>query len=1101
MHPILLWCPLLLLCHFCDARNSSISWNCTIASPTSTVSCTGSKVNETTVLWLEDSDLPSGIDPARVDALALSVPSVHVVTELSVPLPNLQRLDLRNSGVSSVSADAFGTLGSHLTGLSLTSNALASVPRDALKGTPHLTSLFLSNNTITSLQGEDFEGLTNISNLALRNNTVSSIADGTFARLENLVTLDLALNRLTAFNATKVGLGSCTAAVSTSCSLLESLNLHRNLLSGRDMVLHLPLLQQLDLSQNTISDLSFLGGKKSSLQSLIVLDLSRNRIGHLKMDVFVTLTKLQQLDLSQNEIDILDGHAFLGLSSLRNLDLSVNGLTYLDANRTRGLSSLEAANFSDNDIEYVLSGSFASSPLLRSVILTGNPLDCSCTLYTFARLLKTLSDDSISSAICDGSTTKVVEFDFTSLGCSKDHSDAPSQPATTTTLATTTSTETLTTVADSPTASTQAPSSSVGHSTTDLTTVPQLMDSTPTSALAKKFDGGMDIVHFERTNNTIKLFFSGHGLELPGKQINCSVSVGILGYSHNNITVQCPHNGENRTALVSSLDSKRDYEICLLAFESNNVLLRKCTIFNSTMLSMSLPVTTTTARADLPTTNVDSRFTGPETSATTITSTDATTQPTEYKHDETTTASTVLENVTLSSTETEGAVTGIHSTTTIPTHEKLVVNWKPSNISDTTSQPTTTTVLATITSTETLTTVSDSPTASTQRLMASTPTNALSEKFDGYMDIVHSVRINNTIKLFFTGHGLELLGKQINCSVSVGILGYSHNNITVQCPRNKENRTALVSSLDNRRDYEICLLAFESNDVLLRKCMIFNSTTLSVLPLTTGATPVITTTKKDSPTTRLKTSAATVTSTDATMQPTTEYKYDETSTASSVPVDVTLSSREIEGAGTSVPSTLMYVQLIPTRDKLVVNWEPSGFSVHSDSRCNFTITVLENNVTIASSEVLCSPGRQIDIKILDWCNDYFICLRSRNFKSVCHSISPTQLGMKCTKSDISVGAISGASGSGVGLPVSLMVVIAALVLTAVAVVIIIVLRRRRTHVVTRKKSSEGSIRMQVNRRSGSYTVKVADDSTTVNNAASLQTFGKVSQRASSVDEL
>eukprot|EP00834_Sanchytrium_tribonematis_P001198 NODE_27_length_39007_cov_1.590650.p13 type:complete len:359 gc:universal NODE_27_length_39007_cov_1.590650:14152-13076(-) len=146
------------------------------------------------------------------------------------------------------------------------------------------------------------------------------------------------------------------------------------------------LLQILNLSQNNISDLSFI----SSLPSLIQIDFSRNSIESESLHFFQSLAYLDAVDLSHNKLTQLELENFANVkkvalsnnaiteikrvpfySNLNYLDLSNNKLTEIKA--INFLDSLQFLDISNNRIQRIKYVEFLKHKNVTILSFKGNP--------------------------------------------------------------------------------------------------------------------------------------------------------------------------------------------------------------------------------------------------------------------------------------------------------------------------------------------------------------------------------------------------------------------------------------------------------------------------------------------------------------------------------------------------------------------------------------------------------------------------------------------------------------------------------------------------------------------------------------------------------
>ncbi|XP_062266808.1 toll-like receptor 5 [Platichthys flesus] len=120
-------------------------------------------------------------------------------------------------------------------------------------------------------------------------------------------------------------------------------------------------------------DRSTFAGLRNS--SLLILDLSKNRIFALQRGVFSPLRDVVNIDLSQNRVNRIDRKAFEGLQGhLASLNLSHNLLGELYSDTFASLSNLRVLDLSHNHIGALGHSAFRGLPRLRVLDLTGNAL-------------------------------------------------------------------------------------------------------------------------------------------------------------------------------------------------------------------------------------------------------------------------------------------------------------------------------------------------------------------------------------------------------------------------------------------------------------------------------------------------------------------------------------------------------------------------------------------------------------------------------------------------------------------------------------------------------------------------------------------------------
>ena len=159
---------------------------------------------------------------------------------------------------------------------------------------------------------------------------------------------------------------------------LEFLNMRGIKVSAMDPVIFQDLIALKILLFDEGFSSNMMLGKDSAVQffknnrNLIYLELSRNGIDSLHVDVFNHLDKLKFLNLSHNQIQHVDDQ-FMNLTSLERVDLSYNLLTQIP---------MELFSLLDTNMKFINSSSKAV------VDITGNPFQCSCTVMSQIRWLE-----------------------------------------------------------------------------------------------------------------------------------------------------------------------------------------------------------------------------------------------------------------------------------------------------------------------------------------------------------------------------------------------------------------------------------------------------------------------------------------------------------------------------------------------------------------------------------------------------------------------------------------------------------------------------------------------------------------------------------------
>jgi Leucine-rich repeat (LRR) protein len=128
------------------------------------------------------------------------------------------------------------------------------------------------------------------------------------------------------------------------------------------------------LSNNHIDKLSknaFYGLDKS----LLILNLTGNKLDFIKIYYFEHLSILQVLELSRNNILSIEVGSFDGLTSLNQLDLSFNCLFKIQDDLFYRMSNLKILNLNMNMIKYLNLKSLRAQKQLADLILSHNLIE------------------------------------------------------------------------------------------------------------------------------------------------------------------------------------------------------------------------------------------------------------------------------------------------------------------------------------------------------------------------------------------------------------------------------------------------------------------------------------------------------------------------------------------------------------------------------------------------------------------------------------------------------------------------------------------------------------------------------------------------------
>lgn len=286
-----------------------------------------------------------------------------VIDKIFHPLPKLERLSLKNNGISNLnislknfapslrsldlsgnnmkSIDFIVNLPETISYLNLHNNSFSSIKKNYLH---NIENLKLSNNKITELCSINckqysflsLEGMRKLLNLNVSGNYIKTVTENAFRYTTNLVSLDLSRNEI------------------------ESLP--ENIFRGLESLL------ELRMSHNRLISIPNI----CALHSVRNVDLSHNRIVEINSDSFCFTTFIETLDLSNNHILNINNN-FDKLQTLQKLDLSnnfINKLPIMLIQRTQFLEILLLKNNSITNIDELLTLQLRT---LREIHLEENP--------------------------------------------------------------------------------------------------------------------------------------------------------------------------------------------------------------------------------------------------------------------------------------------------------------------------------------------------------------------------------------------------------------------------------------------------------------------------------------------------------------------------------------------------------------------------------------------------------------------------------------------------------------------------------------------------------------------------------------------------------
>lgn len=122
-----------------------------------------------------------------------------------------------------------------------------------------------------------------------------------------------------------------------------------------------------------------------TLQLLIELDLSNNRLKVIYPGTFTDVVRLRVLIAVHNQIERLDDNLFENLGFLAKVDLRYNELKSISQRTFVNVSNIREIDLENNQLTVLKEESFRDMDALRSLTLNQNPWNCTCELQTFQK--------------------------------------------------------------------------------------------------------------------------------------------------------------------------------------------------------------------------------------------------------------------------------------------------------------------------------------------------------------------------------------------------------------------------------------------------------------------------------------------------------------------------------------------------------------------------------------------------------------------------------------------------------------------------------------------------------------------------------------------
>lgn len=313
----------------------------------------------------------------KLKSLSLSDLEIEELPELH---SRLEDLNLNHVGLAKPWDLSFAK---NLRSLSLTLTPVATLPDEL----PELTDLrFLGNNELKALPSQ----MPSLKTLAVSGTALSRIYLGRWKELQSVLISD---------HRRPISVGGLS-----DLHKLQYLFITRNFIEELEALIHLPLLEVLDISQNRLSSLPEFEG----LPSLRELHAGFNRIA----GIHALPPGLQELDLSGNPLRILPES--FHLEDLRILSLTeIPGLSSVEA--LGEFPMLEKLDLRGNDISDIRG--LLRYPNLRELILSSNRIEEIACLASLSQLTYLeVINNPIRSKVCPLANGRCRFELFSSLG-------------------------------------------------------------------------------------------------------------------------------------------------------------------------------------------------------------------------------------------------------------------------------------------------------------------------------------------------------------------------------------------------------------------------------------------------------------------------------------------------------------------------------------------------------------------------------------------------------------------------------------------------------------------------------------------------------------
>ncbi|XP_026160450.1 platelet glycoprotein V isoform X2 [Mastacembelus armatus] len=279
-------------------------------------------------------------------------------------------LNLSHNKLTSLESDVFRRL-TKLTNLNLSRNSIKKLSPTIFRLLTSLRLLSIQYNEIEVLEAGIFDDLVNLEELKIHYNQISSLAPRVFWSLRNLKTLTMSSNRLQAI----------PEKTFYNMPKLSKLTIFKNpLLSLPDQLMgHMPEMREFYLFATNLTTVP--GNLFANMSGLLSLNFHLNdKLRELPSDLFCCLPNLQKLSLRSNDLHYLHPQLFARLTTLATLLLNDNKLQSLPENIFQGHGGLLIIELKNNHLKTLPGNIFWSTTALKTLTLSGNPWDCTCSI-------------------------------------------------------------------------------------------------------------------------------------------------------------------------------------------------------------------------------------------------------------------------------------------------------------------------------------------------------------------------------------------------------------------------------------------------------------------------------------------------------------------------------------------------------------------------------------------------------------------------------------------------------------------------------------------------------------------------------------------------